>query len=193
MPYIDFNEVKAQFSIETAVQKLGLKVAKSAAQLRGACPVCKQGGDRALAITPARNLFYCFAAQAGGDQLALVAHIREVSMKEAAEWLTGTVQNGTSTSTSTSTVSKKDASGGFAPLDYLQPDHDAVAVVGFDVDTAKALGIGYAPKGILRGLVAIPVRLEDGTLAGYIGITEAKLPPRFHLETKVVPFQKKTA
>jgi hypothetical protein len=29
---------------------------------------------------------------------------------------------------------------------------------------------------MLKGLVAVPVRLEDGTLAGYIGLTEvAKL------------------
>ena len=32
----------------------------------------------------------------------------------------------------------------------------------------------------MRGFVAVPIRLEDGTLAGYIGITEATLPPRWH-------------
>jgi hypothetical protein len=34
----------------------------------------------------------------------------------------------------------------------------------------------------MKGLVAVPVRLEDGTLAGYIGLTEAaKLLPKFHV------------
>ena len=68
----------------------------------------------------------------------------------------------------------------FAPLAYLDPAHEAVEMLGLDAETAKALGIGYAPKGILRGTIAVPIRLEDGTLAGYIGITEAKLPNRWH-------------
>ena len=38
-----------------------------------------------------------------------------------------------------------------------------------------------------------PVRLEDGSLAGHIGITEARLPKEFFLDRKVVPFPKKTA
>src|ERR1019366_207860 len=83
-------------------------------------------------------------------------------------------------STSTAPTVSKEYAGGFQALDYLQNDHPAVEAVGFDQETAKALGIGYAPKGLMRGLVAVPVRLEDGTLAGYIGITEAKLPPKFH-------------
>ena len=42
--------------------------------------------------------------------------------------------------------------------------------------------------------VAVPVRLEDGTLAGYVGITEAKLPKEWHLEpSNIVSFPKKTA
>ena len=57
----------------------------------------------------------------------------------------------------------------------------AVEAVGIDAETAKALGIGFAPRGIMAGLVAVLIRLEDGTLAGYIGITEAKLPKSFHL------------
>jgi DNA primase len=191
--YIDFGEVKERVSIEQAVQKLGLKVSKSGNQLRGPCPACRTGGDRALAITPAKNLFYCFALQAGGDQIQLVAHVHNVGAKEAAEWLGGEVRvPSTRTSTSTGTVSKERAAG-FQPLDYLQVDHAAVEAIGFDQETAKAVGIGFAPKGLMRGLVAVPVRLEDGTLAGYIGITEAKLPPKFHLISNVVPFEKKTA
>lgn len=191
--FIDFEEVKSRVSIEDATRKLGLQTHKSGSQLRAACPICKSGGDRALAITPAKNLFYCFSAQSGGDQLQLVAHVLNKTVKEAAEWLGGTVQK--DTGTSTVTVSKERAEGGFKELDYLEPGHDAVAAVGFDQETAEALGIGYAPKGLMRGTVAVPVRLPDGTLAGYIGITEARLPTKWHLPgTNVVPLQpKKTA
>ena len=82
---------------------------------------------------------------------------------------------------------------GLEPLQCLEHDHPAVEAVGFDPETAERLGIGYAGRGTMRGTVAIPVRLPDGTLAGYIGITEAKLPKEWHLDTKVVAFPKKTA
>lgn len=191
--YVDFNEVKALVSIEQAAQRLNLKLTKSSGQYRAPCPYCKSGGDRALAITPAKNLYYCFAAQKGGDQIALVAHVRDESPKDAAQWLHGLV-HATSTVPSTSTSKSKDHAEGFQPLDYLEPGHDAVQAVGFDPETAQALGIGFAPKGILRGLVAIPVRLEDGSLAGYIGITEAKLPSKWHLPaSNVVPIKKGVA
>src|ERR1019366_8709017 len=48
-------------------------------------------------------------------------------------------------------------------------------------ETAEALGIGYAPKGMMKGYVAIPIRLPTGELTGYIGITEDKVPKEFHL------------
>ena len=56
---------------------------------------------------------------------------------------------------------------------------------------AEKHGLGYAPKGILRGTVAIPFRDEQGNLLGYIGITEAKLPADF--TPNVVSLDKKRA
>ena len=137
--------------------------------------MCASGGDRAIVITPAKGVFFCFAAREGGDLIALAAHIRKVDVKDAAAWLDG----GT-------VPSKKEGSGNqvppkgnssLEPLAYLEHEHVAVEALGFAAEDAKALGIGYCPKGIMRGTLAVPVRLEDGTLAGYIGITEAKLPP----------------
>jgi hypothetical protein len=47
----------------------------------------------------------------------------------------------------------------------------------------------------MRGTVAVPIRLEDGTLAGYIGVTEIeKLPPKWQLPIdNVVPIPKRKA
>jgi hypothetical protein len=56
-----------------------------------------------------------------------------------------------------------------------------VEALGLSQETAEALGIGYAPKGMMKGYVAIPMRLPTGELTGYIAITEAKLPKEFHL------------
>ena len=88
---------------------------------------------------------------------------------------------------STSTVQDK-----FPPLDYLEADHITVEALGLSQETAEALGIEYAPKGMMKGYVAIPIRLPTGELTGYIGIIEAKLPEEFHL-SNVVTFPKKTA
>jgi hypothetical protein len=45
---------------------------------------------------------------------------------------------------------------------------------------------------MMKGYVAVRVRLPSGELTGYIGVTEAKLPKTFHL-SKVVTFPKKSA
>jgi|SRR5579871_1468223 len=202
MGYLDFAAIKEAVSIEEAVRRLNLRTRKAGNQFRAPCPACKQGGDRALAITPAKSLFYCFAGSTGGDQIALVAHIMGKSVKEAAEWLAGTrFPSEKGDVSSNSTVRKDHATGspspeGFPELEYLEPAHEAVEALGLPVEVAQALGAGYAPKGVLRGTVAIPLRLPSGVLIGYAGATELKLPSRYHglPEPKVVPLQsKKTA
>jgi hypothetical protein len=44
---------------------------------------------------------------------------------------------------------------------------------------------------MMKGYVAVPVRLPTGELTGHIGITEDKVPKEFHL-SRVVRFPKKT-
>lgn len=51
--------------------------------------------------------------------------------------------------------------------------------LGLSQETAEALGIGS--KGMMKGYVAIRIRLPTGELTGYIGVTEAELPKEFHL------------
>jgi DNA primase len=196
MSFVDFNELKQRVSIEEAVRVLGLNVKPGNHQLRGPCPSCRTGGDRALVITPSKGVYFCFAEKKGGDQIALAAHIKGVSVKDAAQFLAGGNCTVPSTSTGTSqpvpeSESGKQGNRTLAPLSYLESDHPAVDAVGFDTEVAQKLGIGYAGKGLMRGTVAVPIRNEHGELLGYIGITEAKLPPDF--TTNVVPFAKKSA
>jgi len=99
----------------------------------------------------------------------------------------GTVQDGKVPSTST--VPPHDHS---PPLDYLEFDHVTVEALGIEAGTAEALGIGYTPKGLMKGYAVVPVRLPTGELTGYIGITAGKVPKEFHL-SRVVTFPKKSA
>ena len=174
MSYLDFEAIKAEHPIEEVAERLGLTLKPSGKQRRGKCPVCAGGGDRNLVITPEKGVYYCFADGKGGDAIALVAHINGIGVKEAATWIAGDTPN-----RETVPKEKKGSERGFKPLDYLEPEHEAVAAVGFEPDDAAALGIGYAPRGVLRGTVALPLRNADGSIAGYIGITEAKLPPKW--------------
>jgi hypothetical protein len=67
----------------------------------------------------------------------------------------------------------------------------ASEAVGFDADTAAALGIGYASRGTMKGLVLIPLRTDSGALVGYAGVSEAKLPATFHFpSSNVVPLKR---
>jgi phage/plasmid primase-like uncharacterized protein len=77
--YIDFQELKERVSLDQVAHMLGLKLKAG----RTTCPACK-GDDRSLAVTSSKG-FYCYKSQKGGDQIALVAHVRDCGMKEAAE------------------------------------------------------------------------------------------------------------
>jgi DNA primase len=182
---IDFAEVKAANPIEKVVELLGIEVVKQRnGQLRGCCPIHDGNDPRGFVITPAKGLWYCFKGCGGGDQLALIAKVKDITPKEAAEWLVG----GTSPRT---VPDREPVPEQFQPLDYLDPEHEAVDAVGFPADVAQAVGIGYAPKGTLKGTVAIPIRLPDGRLIGYAGIIEATLPSTWHLTSKVVRLRPK--
>jgi DNA primase len=170
---LDFQQIKEDHPIEVVAERLGMQLKKQGNQLRGNCP-SGQGDERSFVITPAKGVWYSFAMGKGGDAIALVALVNQVSAREAAQWIVGT--------TSEPEKSKKvdKPSEGFAPLTYLEHDHEAVIALGFEPEDAQKLGIGFAPRGVLRGTVAIPVRTADGILRGYLGCTDATLPKSWH-------------
>ena len=186
--FIDFAAVKEKVSFATAIECLSLDLKRSGAQWRGPCPTCRQGGERALVVTEGKG-FFCFALKKGGDQIALAAHVLDLPAKDAAQELAeraGIVpshqRNSTSGRVPSRTVPESEGAAGskLAPLSYLEADHDAVVALGFDPEKAKAMVIGYAPRGVCRGSVAIPIRDETGCLLGYVGVQELTyLPPDF--------------
>jgi hypothetical protein len=128
-------------------------------------------------ITPAKNAFYCFGAHMGGDVIALAAHIRDCGMKEAASFLADEEHNGAaqkSSAGSRGTVPEERSKGIeerrlLNPLAYLEPAHPKVQALGLTEETCRAFGAGYAPKGILRGRLAIPIHDWRGELIAYCG------------------------
>jgi DNA primase len=197
MPFVDFAELKTRVSVEQAMQMLGLKLTLHGSQYRGACPICQTGGDRALIVTPAKSLFYCFAKKTGGDAIALTAHIRGISVKEAAEQLDrafGTVQN------STSTVSKNRATAPRAPEAKKQPafdpeayasrldtSHASLAPLGLSAETLKAWKAGYSNSGTNRGRLAIALHDRDGKILGFAGRSLSDEQPALTIPNGINP------
>lgn len=195
MAFVDFAELKARTSFGKTLEVLGLSLKQQGNQWRGPCPTCNKGGDRALVVTEGKG-YFCFADAKGGDQIALVAHILELSVKDAASHLAQATGNSTGTSNTRTSPRQplpesETAQGGtktFTPLAYLESDHPAVEAVGFDPEFAKRHGIGFAPTGTMRGNVLIPFRDENGNLIGYIGGTDFVLPKAF--KSNVLKFPK---
>ncbi len=80
-----FVEIKERVNIEQVLPLVGLTLKRYQSQLRGVCPICKEGGDRAFVVTPAKGLYYCFGkCGTGGDMLSLVANVKQCSVREAA-------------------------------------------------------------------------------------------------------------
>lgn len=178
MSFLDFAAIKRQVSVRLAIDLLGLKLTEHQSQWRGPCPTCKSGGDRALVITPSKNAFYCFAAHSGGDVIALASHIRAVGMKDAAAFLAGdsaAAENGTAARTGNGhhklpEERPKEDVRSLKPLSYLEPDHEALRAIDLEGETCRHFGAGYAPKGIMRGKLAIPIHdWQTGQLVAYCG------------------------
>jgi hypothetical protein len=122
---LDFAELKQRVSIEQVAAWIGAQLKPHGAQLRGPCPICKAGGDRAFVITPEKGCYYCFGeCRKGGDAIALVANAKHLSPKEAAEAIArqfaGT-RTGTVPDRSPQPITQE--KGALKPLDYLQSDH----------------------------------------------------------------------
>lgn len=189
MSYVDFAALKEAVSIEQVVGLLGLEMKQTGNQLRGPCPQCETGGDRALVITPEKGVYYCFSDQKGGDMIALAGHIEGLAMKDAAVFIDNAL-----------TVPEEKVAKETSSNKKLQPlnldfNHELVSAIGLDPTAAEAMGIGYCSKGVMKGTVAIPVRDESGELLHYVGVdTPVTLPKALQYQGEnVVAFKKKSA
>lgn len=225
--FIDFAMVKERVSFAETIDLLDLKLTLAGNQFRGPCP-CGKGDRRALVVTEGEG-FFCQGARTGGDQIALVAHVLEMRMRDAALELAdragiepggngtvGTVSTSTRTSDRRRTVPENEPeseravrkapavrerggvqrsppqTSGFDPDRYaagLDYEHELLLEADGDPEKLRAAGIGYAPRGIHRGRIAIRVTDEDGHVCFVSVEGTIHLPP--NLKTNVVPLKKR--
>jgi DNA primase len=193
MPYVDFKAVKTAVSIERAAKLLSLETHKEAAALRAPCPACQNDDPRILTITPAKGLFFCRAADVGGDTISLAAHILSLSMRDAAEWLQDTLpqereEHRAPSPTRRAEQKEKSATNSRSAPEKLPKEFDAaafasklayteeVSALGITEEHAEQFGIGFCSAGSMRGFTCFPV--TDGLETHYIGWngSELKLP-----------------
>ena len=180
---LDFAELKQRVSIEQVAAWIGAQLKPHGAQLRGPCPICKAGGDRAFVITPAKGCYYCFGeCRKGGDVIALVANARASFAQGGGRSHRPSVRRAIRSRNGSRPFPPAPAAGERgAETARLSPERPrSSARPGLSEETAQAFGLGYAPRGILRGRVAVPIRDRAGVLLAYCGIAASnEQSPRF--------------
>src|SRR5919202_1735382 len=83
---LDIEELKRRAPLATVVRFLELELSQDNEALCGQCPACQSGKRRDLVVTPGKG-FFCFSAKVGGDQLALIRHIRQCDETAAVSFL----------------------------------------------------------------------------------------------------------
>jgi DNA primase len=160
--FLDFKAIKRLASLEQVAAWLFGNDIKNA---RVMCPV-NEGDKRELVLTYDKGLWHCFGCKKGGDQIELVAHVCQIPQKEAAQHIQTKFHGYTP-------VKKGLPEDG---LDYLEAEHIDVQALGLSPETAKELGIGYAPRGTMIKRVLFPLRDKQGKLLGYIGFNATMTP-----------------
>ena len=198
--FYDYAKIKEEITIEHVMVFFDLKGEPDNNGYRTSCPTC--GGERSLSLYNARGLFTCHQSGASGSVLDLAMHIENCTLQEAADLL---LENQAATAMKVAkpspltpqspTRAQQSSNPGFNALEYLHADDPLVQQVGFPIEVAQQLGIGTAFKGLMKGYVAIPIRTNDGTLCGYIGVkTDIKTPAQWHgIANNVVPLKKRRA
>lgn len=170
----DFERIKANYPIEGVAERLNLKLKREGKQLRAACP-SGQGGDRALVITPEKNVWFSQAVKKGGSVIDLVAFVNNLTLPEAARWI-----EGNQVSAPEKSATRAVPNGGMNPVELVH-DHPSVLVSGIEAEDAKRFGLGFREpvEGKTRagaGHILVPV-YADGKLAGYVGCQEVTWLP----------------
>jgi DNA primase len=196
--WVDFGAVKEAVSLEAVVrhyQVNGLR-GRRRGELEGSCPIHRGERPDAFHVHLAKNLFHCFACQAGGDVLDFVAAMEHCSIHEAAlklqAWF-GSPPSGRPFGARAGTAGNaqerelvREKSGWNPPLRFalsgVDSSHPYLSQRGIDPATAREFGVGfYRGDGLLKGRIVIPIRNERGETVAYAGRALGEASPKYRL------------
>jgi len=86
IPDAELERLKAEISVERLVEAAGIMLKPAGKDLLGRCPF-HDDREASLVVTPAKNLWHCFACQIGGGPIDWVMKTKGVSFRHAVELL----------------------------------------------------------------------------------------------------------
>ena len=186
--WLDFKSIKSTVRLESVLRHYHVELRRSGKdQYRGCCPIHRGEGREAFHVNLARNVFHCFACDAGGTVLDFVAAMEGCSLVEAARTLqamTCAPDPWKSTPNGKELVTKRRRVP--SPLKFtltgIDCSHPYLARRGISEKTAVEFGVGfYAGPGLMHGRLVIPIHNADGELIAYCGRSVDQTQPRYRL------------
>ncbi len=175
--FVDFQDLKSKVTIQQVLEMLGVSKLKAHGEaLRGHCPCCQEGGDRAFVVTPSKGSYYCFGERHGGDMIELAARFWRISPKDAAGRIAAHFGIGrAATAGKAEAPAAADSTGG-SGFDFkayqasLDPAHASLADCGIAEQTIRDFGGGFCSRGLHRGRLTLPVQDAAGDMLGFMGL-----------------------
>ncbi len=86
IPQAELERLKMEISVERLVEASGIVIKPAGKDLLGRCPF-HEDREASLVVTPAKNLWHCFACQVGGGPIDWMMKTKGVSFRHAVELL----------------------------------------------------------------------------------------------------------
>jgi len=186
MDRVDFQAVKQAVSLEAVLRLYQVQgLYRHRTGLEGCCPIHRGKRDDSFRVNLSKNVFHCFACQAGGNVLDFVAAMEQCSIRQAAlrlqQWfgVSESISCGGALSRPGWSSAQKDElvrekEGCNPPLRFsltgVDYSHAYLKQRGVDRATAIEFGVGfYGGPGLMSGRIVIPIGNEGGQIVGYAG------------------------
>lgn len=191
--WIDFKALRRDLSFERVLShynvQLHVRTSGKGRQHNGLCPfqTCKgTSKKRTFSANLDRGIFQCFKCRQSGNVLDFIAiqegfdpsnagDLRKAAEKAKAMFIGTELPEEKPVTPAVAEASSEAAVETVvnAPLDFelqsLDPDHPWFRERGLCPETVAHFGLGYCPRGWLKGRIAIPLRNGEGKLIGYAG------------------------
>jgi DNA primase len=157
----DIAAVRERARIDEVVREYVTLKSAGGGSLKGLCPFHDERTP-SFHVTPARGMWYCFGCAEGGDVLGFLQKIDQLTFAEAVEKLAGKygielryVDGGAAINRQAGQRTRlvdahRLASAYYAEqlaLTEARPGREFLEQRGFDAQTARHFGVGFAPKG----------------------------------------------
>ncbi len=86
IPEAELERLKSEISVERLIEAAGIALRPAGKDLLGRCPF-HEDREASLVVTPAKNLWHCFACQIGGGPIDWMMKAKGVSFRHAVELL----------------------------------------------------------------------------------------------------------